>query len=265
MKNRYPQHSLTAKLLHRLALTEWLPAIKLSFTPFFLAFLCNILLAISSHFITTVTELYALRTLSVFVVFYFVMMAFYVVHSYWQGDELSLVEQAKEYSMRFVPALFAFIIIFSATLLLMVAGVFIMRLVAPYAHYLGNLAPLVLVSMIGLLGAFWVMACFYWPFFIVRDQERMPFAMKRSFAIAGLTKSMMVYLPAVAFILLFLLTDYQMKWMQILPWPWLNLIISFVLKWVLGAWVLTMTCIMMNESTFLIQRAEVESKKKSEK
>lgn len=256
MKNKYPQQSLTALQLHRLTIAQWLPAIKLCLMPFLLAFVGNILLAISSHFISTVTELYLLRALSAFVIFYFVMLAFYLIHDYWRGEQTNLSEQIKQYSKRFAPALLAFVVIFAVMLLLMSTGIFVMRVVAPYAQYLGNLAPIVLVSMIGLLGAFWVLACFYWPFFVIRDGEKTAFAIKHSFTIAALTKSIMVYLPAIATILLLLFTDYQMKWMVFLPWMWANLLLGFVIKWLLGAWVLTLTCVVMNQSKFLIQQVE---------
>ena len=109
---KYATHSLSPRQVYRASLESWVPVIKLVFFPFLAAALCNVVLALLSHFVKTVTQLYVLKLLSTLIIFYFVLMAFYFVHLYWKGEEGVLPQHVKVYSLRFVPALLAFILIF---------------------------------------------------------------------------------------------------------------------------------------------------------
>ncbi len=235
-RNQYPTGPLKPGDIYLASLKGWGVALKLAFFPFLIAVICDIGLALAAHYVHVITGVYGLRILSVLIAFYCVLLAFYFVHVNWSGEQSSCSAKIGVYSKRFFPALVSFVIIFAVALVLMAVGFVLMRMLQPYAHLLGQVAAPILVSIVGLLAVIWVVACFYWPFYVVRDAERFLFAIKKSYAIAGLTKTVMVYFPAVAFILIFLLTNQRMPWMDHFHSIWADIAIGFVIKWVLGFW-----------------------------
>lgn len=267
--NRYPTESLKPSDVYFASLKGWGVALKLAFLPFLIAVILDIGLALMSHSINSITGVYGLKVLSVLISFYCVLLAFYFIHANWRGEQVSCQAKIGVYSRRFFPALVSFVIIFAVALVLMAVGFVLMRMLQPYAHLLGQVAAPILVSVVGLLAIIWVVACFYWPFYVIRDAERFLFAIKKSYAIAGLTKTAMVYMPAVAFVLIFLLTNQRMPWMNHFHSVWIDIAIGFVIKWVLGSWALTFMCLMMKQSDFMLDRFDAETeeraRKKSEK
>jgi hypothetical protein len=87
-------------------------------------------------------------------------------------------------------------------------------------------------------------------------------AMRKSIAIAGLTKTLMVYVPAISFVLIFLITNPRFPWMHVVDSIWWVVSVGFIIKWVLGAWVATLTCLMMNQSDLMLERIEAEMEEK---
>lgn len=257
-KLHYPIGSTKPLGIFRLTLTGWKSALKLAFFPFLLAVVVDVLLALASHFVTAAVQLYALKILSALVAFYLVGFAFYLVHSTWANDQSSWKSQLSVFSLRFFPALAAFAIIFIVTGLLIAVGEVMMKMLLPYSHMMGKVATPVLVSVIGLLGILWVLGCFYWPLYIIRDRQRFFMALYRSFAIAGLTKSVIVYVPAIAFVLVFLLVNQNLPWMRLVNSVWAFVAMGFVVKWLLGSWVLTATCLIMKESDFMLQKIDTD-------
>jgi hypothetical protein len=269
VKKKYPTEPLRPRKVYQASCVHWWPAIKLAFFPFLIATLCDVALAFAARYVTSMTEVYALKSASIVIAFYFVLMAFYFIHCYWSGDAFNWRKAVKMYSSRFLPALAVCSLIVLFAVILTFIGVFMMKLIQPYAHMLGQVAIPILIALVGLLAVMWVIACFYWPLYMIRDKERSVFAMRKSYAIAGLAKTVMVYLPVSAFFLTFLALDASLPWMHMFDVLWANLIVRFVLELVLGAWVLTITCIMMNQSDFIMVRIERDvfgkQQKKSEK
>jgi hypothetical protein len=256
--NRYSDDWLKPRSVYLSSWQGWFAAIKITFFPFLVAVLLDVVLAFSSHSVKSIAQLYGLKILSVLIIFYCLLLAFYLVHAYWRGDESRWQQKVGVYSKRFLPALAAFVIILTGTTILLVIGTRMMRLMLPYAHLLGQVAVPILISMIGLLAVIWVVVCFYWPFFIIRDGERFGVAMRKSFAIAGLTKTVMVYMPAISFVLVFLLANPKFPWMHVIDSVWWVLSAGFIVKWLLGAWVVTMTCLMMKQSDIMLVKIEEE-------
>jgi len=263
--NKYATGSLRPRQIYMASLRGWWPAIKLAFFPFLIAIAFDFLLAFVSHHVKIATELYALRIASILIFYYFVMLAFYLIHSYWKGDESRWQSKVGVYSRRFFPALVVFVIVLLGAGLLIAVGEVMSRMLTPYAHLMGKVAGPILISIVGLLAVIWVIACFYWPFFMLRDGERFAYAMRRSFAIAGLAKTVMVYLPPVAFVLVFLLANPRLPWVNFPHTVWGTLGMEYLIKWILGAWVLTVTCLLMNESGYMLDQVESDIVAKKDK
>jgi len=263
--NQYARESLKPRKIYEESAKLWWPAIKLAFFPFLIAVVCDILLAFASHHVHTPAVLYALKILSVLIIYYCVMLIFYRVHCYWQGDQSSFKQKLAVYSRRFLPALVVFVVILAGAGVLMLAGEVMAKILIPYAHLMGQVAAPILISVVGLLAVIWVIACFYWPFFMIRDGERFVYAMRRSFSATALTKSVMMYLPPAAFVLVFLFSNTKLPWVNFSHLVWVTVGMSFLIKWILGAWVLGVTCLMMNESSFMLKKIESDIAEKKRK
>jgi hypothetical protein len=264
-KSKYATKSLRPRELYRESFLGWWLAIKLTCFPFLAALIVNLLLAFSSYYVKTAIEFYALKILATLIIFYCVMLAFFLIHTDWSGDKRGWKRQLVSYAKRLFPALIAFVIIFLGASILIAVGEVMSRLLLPYVHLLGKVAAPILISVIGLCAVIWVIACFYWPFFIIRDREKFVFAMRRSFSITGLAKTMMVYLPPVAFVLIFLLASPKLPWVNFPHSVWGDLAMEYLIKWIFGAWVLMITCIVMNESTFMLEKLEADIQEKRQR
>lgn len=260
--NRYMSELLKPNAIYRASWHGWIAAIKLTFWPFLLALVCDIVLALLSHLTSALLAQLALRIFSVIVIFYFLMFAFYLVHCYWQGDSSRWQEKIVLYSKRFLLALVAFALIFAVTFFLIKIGARSAMLMLPYAHLMGQIAAPMIVSIVGLLAIIWVVICFYWPFYIIRDGENFGEAIRKSFTVVGLAKTAMIYVPVSAFVLLFLITSSRLPWMHWIPTIWYVLTVGFLIKWLLGAWVVTMICLMMKQADFMLVKIEEDLREK---
>ena len=266
-KNKYSTESLGARQIYKASLLGWWPAIKRTFFPFLIAIICNLLLALASHSVKTLFELYALKILAFLIICYCLMLGFYLIHVYWQGDQTDWRNQVSVYSKRFFPAFLSIIVILLGAGFLIAVGEVMSRMILPYAHLLGKVAAPILISVVGLLAVIWVIVCFYWPFFMIRDGERFAFAVRRSFSIAAFTKTVMVFLPPCAFFLVFLFANPKLPWVNFPHSMWGDLAMEYLIKWILGAWVLVMTCLIMNESIFILEKvaADIQENKRKKK
>ena len=250
--NRYPSESKDVGPLFLLSLKHWWGAIRIAALPFFLAIILFYSFALLSMLASPGVQSYTLTFLGYLFASFCLLGAFHFVHRYWSGERFHLKIGMSVYVQRFFPALGALIIVFAVCLVLIVIGVFFSRLLTPYAHMLGSMGGALIVAATGFLALIWFVVTYFWSLYLVAEDISFGQALKKSMAANGLTKSAMTYLPVIGFIVIFMLTNQNMPWMKMVSNVWLDFLLDFIIKLALGAWVLNLTCLVMNNCEYAI-------------
>lgn len=261
MKNQtslYPTEANKPKRFYfREALLQWWPALKIFFLPMVFIFFTQFvwMYATISFSLQSKVLYYTLESLVYMVAIpYFLFYAFYSTHLHWEGDTSGLKERISVFSKQFIHVFMALLLIVIGCVVSFFISSQLLKLVAPYSHFMGRYADIILLVLIGFTTFIWLLITSYWPFFAIRDRCSFMVAYRKSFFAAGLSKNVLSFFFIPFFVCTLILAHDNMPWMRYAAaTPALFIAAKLVIYWVLGSYILNFVCLVMNNFDLSIE------------